>query len=542
MWTPLPELGWRYLREDSAFVVGEFLFRPGWVTLVAVMLVALLAVLGGAALTAELERALDRLVERRRAVLGTLVAGSAIASIALNLFVLGGHPHTQDEIAYLFQARTLAAGKLWLASPPDGLIGAFQTVFLIEDAGRWYGKYPFGWPAVLAPFAACGVDWLANPLLNALALWLLFGLLRRHVSEGWALAGVALLATSPFFVFMGASYLTHPLTLVLVLAIVEGVERLPGPLGCALVAAGTGFIHTVRPLDALAFGLAGYLVVLRRRAGIGGRGWLALVLAPLLCIALVLAYNHAMTGDFRLSPFLKHNPNDRPGFGTKFGTFGEEGHNAFKGVMNLAFNMVALSEDVYGWPSLALFVVLAGVVLPPVWNRLERVLLAMGALIALQYFTFMGHGIAFGPRYYHAWLPLCAVFTLRCGLEIERRFRVRARLALMVAMLWLLGLMTYWPARVDTMRDYFNVLSKPEALLQEMPADVGIVVVPAVRWTIRDLFDSYFGKNGIDLKTARPLFVRDGPWVDDGRLARAFPDRKIWRLSEAPVRTLIGTP
>ena len=542
MWEPLPPLGWQYLREDCALVVGEFLFRPGWLVLVALGMLAFLWKVGGAALTADLEQLGDRLVERRGLVLGALIAGSACASVVLNLSVLGGHPHTQDEIAYLFQARTLAAGHLSLSAPPEGLIGAFQTVFLLEDGGRWYGKYPFGWPLVLAPFAALGIEWLANPLLNALALWLLFRLLERHVPAGWALAGAALLAGSPFFVWMGASFLTHPLTLVLMLAIVEGVERLPDLAGVVLIAAGTGLIHTVRPLDAVALGLPAYLLLARRWLAQAPRGR-ALGMAvgvPALCLALVLAYNAALTGHPLLSPFLKHNPNDRPGFGPHVGTFGEEGHNAFKGVMNLALNMVALNEELYGWPSLALCVVLAGLVLPPVWNRLERLLLAMAALVGLQYFTFMGHGIAFGPRYYHAWLPLCVAATLRFGLEVERRCGGRARLGLCAGFLWLLGIMTYWPARVDAMRDYFNVLSRPETLMAGMPENAGLVVVPAVRWTIRDLFDSYFGKNGIDLPAARPLFVRDGPWVKDGTLARAFPGRTVARLPAEPVRALVG--
>src|SRR4051794_33264293 len=112
MWSPLPALGWQYLAQDAKLVVGEYLFRPGWVVLVALAAALFLWRAGGATLTAELSRASDALLRHRRAVLAALIVASAGASIALDLGALGGHPHTQDEVAYLFQARTLAQGRL----------------------------------------------------------------------------------------------------------------------------------------------------------------------------------------------------------------------------------------------------------------------------------------------------------------------------------------------------------------------------------------------------------------------------------------------
>lgn len=553
MFSPLPPLGWQFLRQDAELVVGEYLFRPGWVALVAILLALAAWRAGSRALTGELAGALARLCERPRTVALALAGASALASIALALGPLGAHPHTQDEVAYLFQARTFASGRLWVPAPPDGLLGAFQTVFLIGDGARWYGKYPFGWPAALAPFAAAGVEWLANPLANALALMLFFRVLARRWPAGWALGGVALLAASPFFVAMGASLLTHPLALVLVLAVADGVETLPSARGALVAGCAVAALFTVRPLDAVAVAIPAFLIgaVRCRAAGLDAKaraGRAAALLWPVALAALAtLAYNALLTGDPLVSPFLKHNPMDRPGFGPGVGTFAPEGHNVFKALMNLAFNMLALNEDAFGWPGITLAIALFGLIAPPAWDPLERLLIACAAALGAAYFTFMGHGIAFGPRYYHAWMPLVVALVMRAGHELCRRTGGEGgdrapRLALVAAALCAVALATYVPARVEFLKDYWDLLSRPRALLAGVPADADVIVIPAVRINQRELFDSYFDYNGIDPLRARPAFVRDGPWVTDGRIAKAFPGRAIARLPDDAAKKAAGVP
>ena len=74
---------------------------------------------------------------------------------------------------------------------------------MLEEEGDWVGKYPPGWPILLSPFVHFGIKTFANPLLNGLTRILFGWLLRQWTTQGRALVGVMLLATSPFFVKNG---------------------------------------------------------------------------------------------------------------------------------------------------------------------------------------------------------------------------------------------------------------------------------------------------------------------------------------------------
>ena len=59
-----------------------------------------------------------------------------------------GIPHIEDEIAYVWQAEAIAGGKLTVPSPPSP--DSFLVPFVVDYDGQRFGKYPLGWPVVLA--------------------------------------------------------------------------------------------------------------------------------------------------------------------------------------------------------------------------------------------------------------------------------------------------------------------------------------------------------------------------------------------------------
>lgn len=133
------------------------------------------------------------------------------------LDVLEGMPHVQDSVTYLFQARTLSGGALTAPAPPlaePNSTAHFGQEFLLVRDGRWFGKYPPGYPALLAVGVLAGAPWLVNPLLAALAIALVYVLAQivyakdggRHATPFIA---ALLLATSPFFLVMSGSLMIH---------------------------------------------------------------------------------------------------------------------------------------------------------------------------------------------------------------------------------------------------------------------------------------------------------------------------------------------
>ena len=119
-----------------------------------------------------------------------------------------GFPNSGDEYAYLYQAQTMAAGRLWNA--PIEPAGVFTLNYVVQEPGRVFGSFPVGWPLALA--AAIGwacPPWLLNPVLGVLTLGLVWHLGSRLYSPRVGVPAAALVAVSPFFLFNGASYFSH---------------------------------------------------------------------------------------------------------------------------------------------------------------------------------------------------------------------------------------------------------------------------------------------------------------------------------------------
>ena len=130
------------------------------------------------------------------------------------VFVLRGSELTDDENTYVFQAKTLLAGRLSNPPPPD--LKSFDNKFIINDGSKYVGMYPFGFPMILAIGKLLGSEY-AMTLLLAGVLMVLVASLARAVFPDRRVAIVAplLLFVSPFYYFVSASRLSHVATSVL---------------------------------------------------------------------------------------------------------------------------------------------------------------------------------------------------------------------------------------------------------------------------------------------------------------------------------------
>jgi len=131
-----------------------------------------------------------------------------LALVAINRWVLLDFPNSGDEYVYLYQAQTMAAGRLWNA--PIEPAEVFAVNYIVQEPGRVFGSFPVGWPLALAAAIRMGVPpWLLNPILGALTLGLVWQLGSRLYSPRVGVSAAALVAVSPFFLFNGASYFSH---------------------------------------------------------------------------------------------------------------------------------------------------------------------------------------------------------------------------------------------------------------------------------------------------------------------------------------------
>ncbi|MDE3230960.1 MAG: hypothetical protein KGO05_13860, partial [Chloroflexota bacterium] len=354
-------------------------------------------------------------------------------------------PHIYDAVAYLFGAKTFAAGRLWAPAPPDSVAQFFNGPFMVTSAGRWFNQYPPGASLTLAVGVALGAPWLIEPLLGTLAL-LGVGLVAHRLYGDRRVATLAVLlgAASPFYSYLAASYLSHTIALCYLvwgwwalLRCLADARARRAPLYAALAGLLWLLAALTRDTSAIFIAVAGggALWLGWRRGWLAGwrRDWrgpllcgLALYVAALLGLVVSAAYNGALTGDSAVTPRQLFSPGDHYGFGQGVGFYGQ--HTLAAGFVNLDQLLASLAIDLYGWP---FYLTLALLLIPFLARRAVAadVVMLLGA--AALIFAFVGYfyaGIYLGPRYLYEALPFLLILTARGWLALAGAGRVaRAR-------------------------------------------------------------------------------------------------------------------
>ncbi|MBN2055882.1 glycosyltransferase family 39 protein [bacterium] len=130
------------------------------------------------------------------------------------ILVLKCTPITDDEFAYLFQARILARGALYLPSQPPLPRPHFDNIFIV-NSGKWFTQYPFGHPLLLLPGVLLGLPVLMPALLGGMTMFMSHGTAEHLFGRRTAFITAVMLCLSPFFIFTSATLLSHTSTLFL---------------------------------------------------------------------------------------------------------------------------------------------------------------------------------------------------------------------------------------------------------------------------------------------------------------------------------------
>jgi 4-amino-4-deoxy-L-arabinose transferase-like glycosyltransferase len=452
-------------------------------------------------------------------------------------------PHLEDEVAYLFQARTMALGRLTVPSPshPD----SFWTPFVLDYRGQRFGKYPPGWPAVLAIGVLAGTPWLVNPVLAAVALYLVYRLGRTLYDERTGLLAAALGLTSPLFLVLGGSFLSHLASLVWLLLFslwflwaIGGSER-PRQLWqrrWLAVGAGValGMAFVTRALTALAYALPFVLFSLGRVPGRreGERTIYGLVaLAGGLVAALVPAYQWAVTGDPWLNPYVLWWPYDRLGFGPGIGAM-PGGHSLFYAWINLKQDLSAAATDVLGWPALSWLALLPGLALRPRRARDWALLAPFSCLVVAYLFYWIGSPARlWGPRYYFEgfaglWL-LGAVGLLKVWDWARTRQRwLRPALAGVLALLVMVNLAANIPARMAEAHGFYGISRAQLQPIEGANLHNALVIVYVDRWLE---YGAMLGEMSPTLDDDVVYVRGDNPQTDAAVIAE-YPGRAVYTL------------
>lgn len=463
----------------------------------------------------------------------------ATAALLINRFVYDGLPHVTDEISHLFQAAILLTGS-WAAPAPPCPMSFYQPHIIITASGLWHTIYPPGHPTLLAIFGKIGLLPLAGPICMAVAVGACHRLALRFWSPRIAHISAILLALSPQFLLLGASWMSHTPFMALYASGWAawlwagervGLKRL---IGLALAGLLLAWSAIVRPQDfLLASAIAGLAILLHPAALLPLLRQLPIVLIGTIPVILyTAAWNSALYGapwamGYGHSPSLTPQTQPRYGFHESFGLREALGITVW--------SVLRLNKSLLGWPS-ALLLLPGLALLGRGFQRRDAICLAGAAVVVGFFFFYFYYGIEYEARFYCVAVPLLIVATVR-SLQGWARIMPRTIVMLFAAASVLHALFYYWPVYLlpRYSGDYEQVSRVIEQTARQAGLRDALVIVPSGE-------DAQFRYSGGFLWND-PLLKRDIIYAREREsdltcLQNGFPNRSLYRfIPEAGWRT-----
>lgn len=228
-------------------------------------------------------------------ICGVLALTAGLLSWGYWHFYLRGGPRIIDATSYWLQAHALAAGDLSFDVP--GPSGSFRGRFLVTAPGseRLTTLFPPGYPSLLALAVLLRIPQLLGPALAIAIACLTYAVALRYTGRrAVALAAVGLSVISAALRYHTADTMSHGWAAVLLLTIAWSVTDSRRRFQL-LAGAAAGVLIATRPVTGLVGALLLAANVVERRSW---RCWPFLLAGLLPGIALLLAHQHAATGDW----------------------------------------------------------------------------------------------------------------------------------------------------------------------------------------------------------------------------------------------------
>ena len=348
------------------------------------------------------------------------VAGLAfLLSAWFALYSFERMPTSSDEIAQLWHARMLLEGRL--AMPPDPNPEFFAIDNMI-DRPRWMSQFPIGGPAVMALGLASQAAWLLNPLLTAVIVFNVYRFAQRAHGEALARIVSALLVTSPMVLMIGASYMNHtPTTMLLTTALAALPVWMSSGRDAWIIGVSIGAAITIRPLDGVLAGAVMGLVMLWQAARVPGhvRSLLVALAAGAVPLALLLWANWATNGSPTLFGYealwgpnhslgLHDDPSGNP-------------HTPERAFLLAVKYIVQLNWIVTAWPVPVLLLVVFGLLATDRTNRWDALLLGWFCLQLLAHALYWHDGQFVGPRFLFTAVPALLMLAARAPVLLAAR-------------------------------------------------------------------------------------------------------------------------
>jgi hypothetical protein len=457
-------------------------------------------------------------VDQHRTLSLIVLLGVAVAGpLCTAYWILDRFCNSGDEYAYLFQAWTLAQGKLWVEAPPLNYAFVPMRTFITES--KWVSQYPPGWPLVLSVAVVLGFPvWAVNAVLGGASIGTLYTA-ARHVSTntvGLAIAGCC--ALTPFYMFNAASYHSHVVTalaisifLLLGLRYVETGTR----WDALLIGISVGYIGLTRYYTAMLVFMPFviWLLLKRRHSFSQASLWMSLGGAPFL--AALLLYHYAIMDNPLKATYALAEEN------TFFALDISGIHDA------ISLSKLRMAE-LMQWTSLLLpFVYVGCLVIKIKTKSFAFYDLIFPCFFIGFFFVAFDGGNRYGPRYY---LEVCPALLLTIASAIQPimawvKQRSMQGVLLHVVLVSALSAACAYPVAALL---YYHISQERQdvyRLIKEGNIHHAAVVIKAATGRTWPMKSHDLARNGLAL-TGDVLFARGS--TNPGEIHRVFPDRTVW--------------
>jgi hypothetical protein len=347
-----------------------------------------------------------------RASAFVIIALGFMMILVIGHYVLDRFPNSGDEYVYLYQAKTMADGKLWERG--HDLPEFFHFNHIAQKDGISVGRFPPGWPAFLTLAFYFGFPaFFVDPILALIAMVIFYFFARRQYSDKVASWGLVAFVFTSYFLYFSASYFSHISCMVAVLAFVACLYRYMDTRAVHYaLAAGffLGLAATIRYFTAFLIFLPFIPMLLTkyRLKSIPVFFWIGLGALP--CFIFLLWFNYCITGNALLPVTVWAYPEEGLGF--------VKGHTPLHGLEHL----VRRAAMFLYWCSPALLILYVFYLIRKVMKRSERLEhvedYAFALLTVGYFFYYEIGGDQYGPRFLLEALPFLALFVTRKVLEL----------------------------------------------------------------------------------------------------------------------------
>lgn len=473
------------------------------------------------------------------ALLLSLIAAAASYLVADKVYEQ--MPHIEDEMAYVWQAQTLAHGKVTLLSPPDPK--SILVPFVVDYNGQRFGKYPLGWPIVLALGILLNARAWINPILGGAAVWFTYRLGQKLFDDRVALLAALLTLMSPFFLMNSGSLLSHPWSLFLSLAFVlawldtfDAAKKLPTWLTVSVAGLSLGVLTMTRPWTALGVALPFFIhgiILLTRGDKLIRIKVLTIGLLAIFVAALVPLWQFAVTGNPLLNPYTLWWKYDKLGFGEGFGRQ-KGGHSLYWAWVNLKVSFDAGWRDFWGWGNASWLFLPFGLAALGRNLRAWMVVSVFPSVVLLYTAYWIGSNL-YGPRYYYegfyslTLVSAAGMFWLAESVVKWGRARKVMQMATILLCVFLMGynLFVYLPKRLAQMTGLYGITRSMLAPFETQHAKgltpALVIVHFKKQWTE---YGGLLELENAELSTPF-IFALSRGTIADSSLARDYPDRRV---------------